>query len=64
MISRCARISTVIILSRVDILRFLQRCHNEKNALKATKYDVYRIKFTKEGSYFFADQEGHYTFWM
>ena len=32
MISRCARISTVIILSRVDILRFLQRCHNEKNA--------------------------------
>lgn len=35
-----------------------------KDALKATKYDVYRIKFTKEGSYFFADQEGHYTFWM
>ena len=33
-----------------------------KDALKATKYDVYRIKFTKEGSYFFADQEGHYTF--
>ena len=35
-----------------------------KDALKASKYDVYRIKFTKEGSYFFADQEGHYTFWM
>lgn len=35
-----------------------------KDALNATKYDVYRIKFTKEGSYFFADQEGHYTFWM
>lgn len=35
-----------------------------KDALKASKYDVYRIKFTKEGSYFFADQEGHYSFWM
>lgn len=35
-----------------------------KDALKASKYDVYRIKFTSEGSYFFADKEGHYTFWM
>ncbi len=35
-----------------------------KDALRETKYDVFRIKFTKAGSYFFADTKGHYTFWM
>lgn len=35
-----------------------------KEALKSTRYNVYRIKFTSRGSYFFADKDGHYTYWM
>ncbi len=35
-----------------------------RRALKAAKFDVYRIKFTSNGSYFFADQKGHYDYWM
>lgn len=35
-----------------------------KKALAASRYDVYRIKFTSRGSYFFADKKGHYSYWM
>lgn len=35
-----------------------------KQALQSTKYNVYRIKFTSSGSYFFADKDGHYSYWM
>lgn len=35
-----------------------------RTALAASRYDVYRIKFTSRGSYFFADKKGHYSYWM
>lgn len=35
-----------------------------KDALHSSKYNVYRIKFTSGGSYFFADKDGRYTYWM
>lgn len=35
-----------------------------KDALRDSKYNVYRIKFTSRGSYFFADKDGHFSYWM
>ncbi len=35
-----------------------------KQALKDCTYDVYRIKFTSMGSYFFADKKGRYQYNM
>ncbi len=35
-----------------------------RNALKSAKFDVFRIKFTSRGSYFFADKDGRFSYWM
>jgi len=35
-----------------------------KEALKNTRNDIYRIKFTPQGSYFFADIDGRYSYYM
>ncbi len=35
-----------------------------KDALTSSSFDVYRIKFTRGGSYFFADKNGRYSYWM
>ena len=35
-----------------------------KDALDDTNINVYRLKFTEKGSYFFADQNGTYKYWM
>ena len=37
---------------------------NLKQALRESSYDVYRIKFTSQGSYFFADKKGRYQYNM
>lgn len=35
-----------------------------RDALKNCKYDIFRIKFTHNGSYFIADKKGNYSYWM
>lgn len=35
-----------------------------KEALKKSNNNIYRIKFTPQGSYFFADVEGRYSYYM
>lgn len=35
-----------------------------KNALRASRFNVYRIKFTSNGAYFFADGDGRYDYYM
>lgn len=45
--------------------KFLGNVPNKlKEALKSSTFDVYRIKFTSNGSYFFADKDGHYSYYM
>ncbi len=35
-----------------------------KNALSSSRFDVFRIKFTSNGAYFFADKNGRYDYYM
>lgn len=45
--------------------KFLENVSDRlRNALKSSSYNVYRIKFTSGGSYFFADKDGRYSYWM
>lgn len=35
-----------------------------KNKLRSTNIDVYRIKFLPDGTYFIADKDGRFAYWM